>query len=347
MNAIRNQRLKRSLTQKRLAFEAGIDARTLRKIEKGEKVSPESVLAVCSILELDVEDFAKAPQDVGTSSPISKTADADASEASSVETLMRSVIALAPAAILAPAATVAFCWPDYALPALVTSCLAAVLFATLADLPCASRPRSYIGGGLLALTVLIGWRHELEKYGNDSIHIYILLGTLSLTMLSSRLRDIILQKRVDGERSFERVMVGVLLFQAYLSVRGINLYTKGVLDPLHFYRWLGSPVEAVFALTLLPFRWLRGVGYLTVGIVSSVRLPDFPILLYYGGNPKIYTETLFEMGLYSVIWDGSVALLALVCALQHFRAMARIPDHGLYIAFRQRLPSRFDHVQPS
>lgn len=46
MTSIKDERVRQSMTQKRLAFESGIDARTLRKIEKGEAVSPESMRAV-------------------------------------------------------------------------------------------------------------------------------------------------------------------------------------------------------------------------------------------------------------------------------------------------------------
>lgn len=46
------ERQRRSMSQKRLAHEAGIDARTLRKIEKGETVSPESLRNVLLALGL-------------------------------------------------------------------------------------------------------------------------------------------------------------------------------------------------------------------------------------------------------------------------------------------------------
>ncbi len=50
-----NERSRRSMTQKRLAHEAGIDPRTLRKIEKGEVVSPESLHAVYRVLGIAPE----------------------------------------------------------------------------------------------------------------------------------------------------------------------------------------------------------------------------------------------------------------------------------------------------
>ena len=50
MNAIRNTRMKLGLSQKDLARRAGIDARTLRKIENGEHVSELSLTAVEHIL---------------------------------------------------------------------------------------------------------------------------------------------------------------------------------------------------------------------------------------------------------------------------------------------------------
>lgn len=53
MNAIVTERKRRSMTQKRLAHEAGIDARTLRKIEKGEQVSPDSYRAACLALGIE------------------------------------------------------------------------------------------------------------------------------------------------------------------------------------------------------------------------------------------------------------------------------------------------------
>lgn len=51
-----DERLRRSMSQKRLAHEAGIDARTLRKIEKGEVVSPETYRSV--LTALGIEDTA-------------------------------------------------------------------------------------------------------------------------------------------------------------------------------------------------------------------------------------------------------------------------------------------------
>ncbi|MCV9964878.1 helix-turn-helix domain-containing protein [Pararhizobium sp. BT-229] len=50
MTQIKTERTRQSMSQKRLALLAGIDARTLRKIEKGENVSPESYRAVCNAL---------------------------------------------------------------------------------------------------------------------------------------------------------------------------------------------------------------------------------------------------------------------------------------------------------
>jgi transcriptional regulator with XRE-family HTH domain len=46
MNAILEERIRQGKTQKRLAYEAGIAARTLRKLERGEEVSLETLGAV-------------------------------------------------------------------------------------------------------------------------------------------------------------------------------------------------------------------------------------------------------------------------------------------------------------
>lgn len=51
---IKALRLAQSMSQKRLAFEAGIDVRTLRRIESGVAVSPESFRAVCIALKIDL-----------------------------------------------------------------------------------------------------------------------------------------------------------------------------------------------------------------------------------------------------------------------------------------------------
>lgn len=48
-----DERLRRNMSQKRLAHEAGIDARTLRKIEKGEVVSPETYRSVLNALGIE------------------------------------------------------------------------------------------------------------------------------------------------------------------------------------------------------------------------------------------------------------------------------------------------------
>ncbi|MCS4089939.1 helix-turn-helix domain-containing protein [Rhizobium sp. BK176] len=53
MSQIKSERIKQSMSQKRLASLAGIDARTLRKIEKGEVVSAESFRSACLALGLD------------------------------------------------------------------------------------------------------------------------------------------------------------------------------------------------------------------------------------------------------------------------------------------------------
>ncbi|MCV9965087.1 helix-turn-helix domain-containing protein [Pararhizobium sp. BT-229] len=50
---IKALRLARSMSQKRLAHEAGIDVRTLRRIESGIAVSPESFRAVCIALRIE------------------------------------------------------------------------------------------------------------------------------------------------------------------------------------------------------------------------------------------------------------------------------------------------------
>lgn len=60
MNKIASERRRQSMTQKRLAFEAGIDARTLRKIEKGETVSAESYRSVCQVLGISSVQEAEA-----------------------------------------------------------------------------------------------------------------------------------------------------------------------------------------------------------------------------------------------------------------------------------------------
>ncbi len=52
MYAIRDERIRQSMSQKRLAHEAGITVRTLRKIEKGEDVSLETYRSVCKALGL-------------------------------------------------------------------------------------------------------------------------------------------------------------------------------------------------------------------------------------------------------------------------------------------------------
>jgi transcriptional regulator with XRE-family HTH domain len=53
MSQIKSERIKQSMSQKRLADLAGIDARTLRKIEKGEVVSAESFRSACLALGLE------------------------------------------------------------------------------------------------------------------------------------------------------------------------------------------------------------------------------------------------------------------------------------------------------
>lgn len=66
MNAIQNERLRRSMTQKRLAHEAGISPRTLRKLERGGEVSLETARAVRKALGLG-DPEARQPPDVSIS----------------------------------------------------------------------------------------------------------------------------------------------------------------------------------------------------------------------------------------------------------------------------------------
>lgn len=54
MNAILEERIRQGKTQKRLAHEAGIAARTLRKLERGEEVSLETMGAVRKALGIRV-----------------------------------------------------------------------------------------------------------------------------------------------------------------------------------------------------------------------------------------------------------------------------------------------------
>lgn len=61
MNQIKIERLKQSMSQKRLAMLAGIDARTLRKIEKDEPVSLESYRSACLALRIEPSAVMGAP----------------------------------------------------------------------------------------------------------------------------------------------------------------------------------------------------------------------------------------------------------------------------------------------
>jgi transcriptional regulator with XRE-family HTH domain len=53
MSIYRRARLAAPMTQEHLAEAAGIDVRTLRKLENGQRVSPETVMAVRSVLDMD------------------------------------------------------------------------------------------------------------------------------------------------------------------------------------------------------------------------------------------------------------------------------------------------------
>lgn len=55
MNAILEERIRQGKTQKRLAYEAGIAARTLRKLERGEEVSLETLGAVRRVLGIKTQ----------------------------------------------------------------------------------------------------------------------------------------------------------------------------------------------------------------------------------------------------------------------------------------------------
>jgi transcriptional regulator with XRE-family HTH domain len=63
MNAVREARIQRGLSQKELARLAGFDARTLRKIESGEHVSDVSLAAVERVLGVAARSSPVAPAD--------------------------------------------------------------------------------------------------------------------------------------------------------------------------------------------------------------------------------------------------------------------------------------------
>lgn len=73
MNAILDERIRQGKTQKRLAHEAGIAARTLRKLERGEEVSLETLGAVRRALGMRLQPHNPAPIDArGTPTPDEK-----------------------------------------------------------------------------------------------------------------------------------------------------------------------------------------------------------------------------------------------------------------------------------
>lgn len=318
MDTIRTERLRRSLTQKRLAFEAGIDPRTLRKIEKGEKVSPESVLSVCSVLGLDAAELSK-PND---QTHYGRTLSSSVIRASVTRSTLCSfnLLTLAPFAILLPVAIVAFNQPQWSVQALIVGTIISILFAVLNDLPSANKHRSIVGAGLIIIFGIVFWDRQMTQFGDVNIHFQLLLGIFALAMVSPGFRNVIIPVNEHGERSFERILLGLILVEvSYLTPSSLDF--KGLDGLVSFYRAWGYPVVQVAALTLMPFRRLRGVGFLAVGILHAVRLPDFPVQIYYGGNTQVSAAVFFEMSLTGVFWDLSVGILAMICAIPNMRSI--------------------------
>lgn len=316
MPTIREERLRRSLTQKRLAFEAGIDPRTLRKLEKGEKVSPESVLAVCRVLDMDPVGNIRSDVQAAPSK--------DRACAETKKVFVHSFLSLAPIAILLPAALIALSIPAWSLQSLVSACIAAIFFAVLFDLPNASRPRSFIGAGLVALSCIVMWQRQMHQAEAVSLHVYAVLIALILSMLSTRLRDVILPRDTGGERSFVRIVIAMLAIESYYGLRWDYFEFWGTGKIWDFYRWGGYPVVSIAALAILPFPRLRAATFIAVGFEHAVRLPDFPVLLYFGGSSQVRPEVIFEWSLWSMAWDGTVGILALFCALPYCRPHVRL-----------------------
>lgn len=71
---IKALRLAQSMSQKRLAHEAGIDVRTLRRIESGVAVSPESYRSVCLALKVEPNVPSAIPLPPASASDVSPAA---------------------------------------------------------------------------------------------------------------------------------------------------------------------------------------------------------------------------------------------------------------------------------
>lgn len=110
---IKSLRLAQSMSQKRLAHEAGIDVRTLRRIEAGVTVSPESYRAVCLALKIDPVIFQQSPE-TSTSVRSALTKYLELMTAASLEygrTLRgKAIIATASIAVVAAASTAVHTW---------------------------------------------------------------------------------------------------------------------------------------------------------------------------------------------------------------------------------------------
>lgn len=59
---IRDHRLKRKWTQQHFADVCGLSLRTIQRIEKTGNAAPETVMCLCAVLEVELDELREVPQ---------------------------------------------------------------------------------------------------------------------------------------------------------------------------------------------------------------------------------------------------------------------------------------------
>lgn len=243
------------MTQKRLAFEAGIDARTLRKIENDIAVSPESYRSVCRVLNLDPGKLTSESGAVaGQMSP---------------SPLVRQSKPFPPLftggfAILA---LIAFYFPHLLLPLSFMAFGVAASFIVVWDAP-SRRPSDgkYAGFTLLGFGVWLLVGQGID-FGNTQVplarmpFLLIFFGALLLVpSLGSRLLPFKTNAKVAYRRLFGALLSG------YLFVFWLNVATV----PLHTWRY----VSFISQHSLLPTWWTLFVstGNMCLTVVGAFMI---------------------------------------------------------------------------
>lgn len=209
MTTVYEERMRRAWTQKRLAFEAGIDARTLRKIEKGQPVSLETIRAVCSVLDIAPSELVGV-KEIGVVEGIATSRDRG-----------RPAILLLSLSVFLLAALGTF-RSDWLLPLLAAASGTATVVVAIWDAPGRGKANGRLAGLLITLNAglavsAIG--SAVPSYaGSQMFEMALCLLFAGLILLFPSLTERLLPFRTRPDEALRRL---------FLVVAGVMLYACG------------------------------------------------------------------------------------------------------------------------